>query len=236
MNTKKSFCKYLNNKTYKNGEIITNYVNDLISDNKYNNIMFIRTPTTGAWLDDILPNNNNIIRLCYYIQNIQTNNCKCHKLTSIINLNNLEQTIKQLNTNNKYDLIVIDPYHEYNVSYNNFNLLLSFLNDDGCIISHDCYPTKLKLSTPIFKMGDWCGQTYLAFIQFAYNNPHLFYAILNIDTGIGIINKRQSGYLRNNLDKNKQEHILSFDFINDYDKAYNYFINNSSYIINGISL
>jgi hypothetical protein len=234
MNTNNEFYKYLNNKTYKNGEIITNYVNELINYNNYNNIMFIRTPTTGAWLDDILPNNNNIIRLCYYIENIQPNNCKCHKLTTIINLYNLEQTIKQLN--NKYDLIVIDPYHEYNVSYNNFNLLLLFLNHDGCIISHDCYPSELKLSIPVFKKGPWCGQTYLAFIQLAYNNPHLFYAILNIDTGIGIINKRENGCLRNNLDKYKQEYILSLDFINDYDKAYNYFINNSFDIINGISL
>lgn len=235
MITNNPFLKYLNNKTYKNGEIITNYINDLICCNKYDNIIFIRTPTTGNWLDDILPNNKNITRLCYYIQKTpKKRKYKYHRSTIFTNLNNIKETIKQLNK--KYDLIAIDPYHEFNVSYNNFNLLLSFLKINGCIISHDCYPTELSLSTPIFKPGDWCGQTYLAFIQFAYNNPHLFYAILNIDTGIGIINKRKKDCLRNNFDKYKQEHILAFDFINDYDKIYNYFINNSYDIINGISL
>ncbi len=228
------FLKYLNNRSYKNGEIITNYVNDLINNNNYNNIIFIRTPTTGNWLDNILPNNNNIIRLCYFMQTKQLTNLKCHKSTIFINLNILKEKMNELN--NKYDLIVIDPYHEYDISYNNFNLLFSFLNDDGCIVSHDCYPTNLKLSFPKFVFGDWCGQTYLAFIKFAYHNPELFYGILNIDTGIGIINKRKNDGLSNSLNKNKQEKLLNIDFLNNYDEAYTYFINNSIELINLITL
>ena len=234
MQTNKNFLKYLHKKSYKNGEIITIYINDLISNNNSNNIIFIRTPTTGAWLDGILPNDNSVIRLCYYIQNIQPKKCNCHKSTTIFDLNNLEQKLDELN--NKYDLIVIDPYHEYNISYNNFNLLLSFLNDDGCIVSHDCFPPNLNMSTPVFKNGDWCGQTYLAFIKFAYNNSKLFYGILNIDTGIGIISKRKNDGLKNDLNKYKQEYLLTIDFLNDYDKAYNYFKNNSFDLINLISL
>jgi hypothetical protein len=227
-----NFKKYFDKKSYIGGEIITMYVNDLINSNKYNNILFIRTPTTGHWLDYILPNNHNITRVYYHTSSVQFKKDNCHKLSIIVELTNLEKKLKELN--NTYDLIVIDPYHEYNVSYDNFNLLLSFLKNDGCIISHDCCPSDVKLSTPTPKYiyFDWSGQTYLAFVKLAYNNPELFYSILNIDTGIGIISKTKQDGLKTNLDKYKQSQLLKIDFLNDYDKAYAYFINNSNNIIN----
>jgi hypothetical protein len=130
----------------------------------------------------------------------------------------------------------MDPYHEFNVSYDNFNLLLTFLNIDGCIVSHDCYPPNVNMSTPKFKSGNWCGQTYLSFVKIAYNNPDLFYGILNIDTGIGIISKKQKDYLSNVLDKGTQEQLLSIDPTTKYDKAYKYFTDNSKCLANVISL
>lgn len=224
------FRKYFDKKSYTNGEIITIYINDLINSKKYNNILFIRTPTTGNWLDYILPDDDNITRLYYHTPNVELNENDCHKLSIIVEYNNLEKKLKELNK--IYDLIVIDPYHEYNISYDNFNLLLSFLNDDGCIISHDCCPSNVNLSIPTFTRGSWSGQTYLALVKFAYNNPELFYSLLDIDTGIGIISKIDKDGLRNDLDKYKQQELLMIDHLNDYNKAYTYFINNGYDIIN----
>jgi len=36
----------------------------------------------------------------------------------------------------------------------------------------------------------------------------MFYTVLNIDTGIGIMSKKQMDFLSNTLDKSKQEHLL----------------------------
>ena len=126
MDCNNNFKKYFDKNSYINGEIITIYINDLIKCNNYNNILFIRTPTTGHWLDYILPNNHNITRLYYHTLNVPLKTNNYHKSSIVVELNNLEKKLKELN--NTYDLIVIDPYHEYNVSYDNFNLLLSFLH------------------------------------------------------------------------------------------------------------
>jgi hypothetical protein len=45
---------YLHISKYSNGEIISKLVRDLDKQNYFNNILFIRTPTTGEWLDKIL--------------------------------------------------------------------------------------------------------------------------------------------------------------------------------------
>ena len=61
----------------------------------------------------------------------------------------------------------------------------------------------------------------------------MFYAILNIDTGIGIISKKHMQFLSNSLDKNKQEYLL---YLHKNSKdAYTYFTKNSKDIINSYS-
>ena len=41
------------NKTIVNGEIITKFINDYIRLYNCENILFVRTPTTGDWLKNI---------------------------------------------------------------------------------------------------------------------------------------------------------------------------------------
>jgi hypothetical protein len=58
----------------------------------------------------------------------------------------------------------------------------------------------------------------------------MYYTILNIDTGIGILSKKKLHFLSNTLDRKKQEHLL-FLYKNSKD-YYTYFIENSKDIIN----
>ena len=136
--------------------------------------------------------------------------------------------------NKTYDLICVDTWHEYKVSSRDFKIISSFLNESGILISHDCYPWNKKVANPSYIFGEWCGETYISFIEFAYNNPNMFYTVLNIDTGIGIMSKKQMDFLSNTLDKSKQEHLL-YLHKNSAD-PYTYFIENSKDIINSISL
>lgn len=136
----------------------------------------------------------------------------------------------QLNLLNKeYDLIVIDPFHEYTHSMSDFNLVTKYLKPTGLLISHDCYPLNEKFATPKFISGGWSGETYLAFVKFAYDNPTYYYTILNIDTGIGIISKTPFDRLSNNFNRTKQEKLFVAN------NKYKYFIKNGQELINVIN-
>ena len=225
-----SISKFHNNKSYNNGEIISSLILDLYKENKYKNILFVRTFTTGNWLDNLLIENQDINRFLYYTDNI-TAHSNSHKLTTIIHSNDLEQQI--LSLNKTFDLICIDSCHEYNVSSRDFRIMSSLLNETGLIISHDCYPWNKIVANPSYTAGAWCGETYIAFVEFAYNNPDMFYTVLNIDTGIGIASKKHLQFLSNSLDKNKQEYLLYLH--KNSNDHYIFFVENSKDIINAIS-
>jgi len=222
--------KYLNEKSFKNGDVISSLITDLYKENKYSNILFIRTLTTGNWLDDLLLDNKKINRFLYYTDNIKIS-AKSHQSTKIIHSNDFENELQLLNKT--FDLICIDSCHEYEISLRDLKIISLFLNETGIIISHDCFPWNKTVANPFFIKGSWCGETYIAFIEFALCNPNMFYTVLNIDTGIGIISKKQINYLSNLLDKSKQEHLL---YLHKNSKdPYTYFVENSKDIINSYS-
>jgi hypothetical protein len=218
--------KYLKYTKYNNGDIISLLVIDLYNTYNYNDILFVRTPTTGEWLDKLLINNNNITRILYNTNIIQK--YTFHKSTTIIDSIYLENKLNYLNK--KFDLICIDPFHEYTYSKRDLFFLSSLLTEKGILICHDCFPPNKDMASPKFKTGSWCGETYVAFVEFAYNNPNLFYGILNIDTGIGIISKIQLELLTNNFDIYKQKQLLTLH--ENSNDTYTYFCENSKDIIN----
>ena len=222
--------KYFTKKIYNFGDIISELVTDLYKINNYNNILFIRTCTTGAWLDDILLDTN-VTRILYYtdkIDKIMTS----HKSTTIIHSDKFEATLKSLNKS--FDLICIDTWHEHKLSLRDFTIISALLNENGILISHDCYPWNEKVANPKYIRGNWCGETYMAFVDFAYSNNNYYYGILNIDTGIGIISKKEFDFLSNKLDKTKQQHLLNLYKYNNFNDYYKYFNENSKDIINAI--
>ncbi len=223
-------ANFVKQKYHNFGDVISSLIVGLYKENKYKDILFVRTCTTGAWLDKILIENKDINRILYYTDKIK-NPTASHNLTTIIHSNDLEKQI--LSLNKTFDLICIDTWHEYEVSVRDFKIISSFLNETGILISHDCYPWNKKIANPSFIPGSWCGETYISFVEFAYNNPDMFYTILNIDTGIGIISKKQIDFLSNSLDKNKQEQLL---YLHKNSKdPYTYFRENSKDIINSYS-
>lgn len=137
-----------------------------------------------------------------------------------------------LKLNNKFDLICVDPYHEYKQSIDTFNVLLPLLNENGILISHDCYPPNFMSSYPTYKGGEWCGATYAAFIEIAYQHPEWYYAIINKDYGLGIISKKQIEYVKKITNNTSQKIFLDMFKSNQYEDAYQYFRAYSSDIIN----
>ena len=75
--------KYFNKNIYIFGDIISLFINDLYNENKYTNILFIRTCTTGGWLDNLLIKYKNVTRILYYNDTIKKP-IMSHKLTKKI--------------------------------------------------------------------------------------------------------------------------------------------------------
>ena len=91
-----NISKYFTKKIYNFGDIISEFVIDLHKINNYKNILFIRTCTTGGWLDDLFIDNNNVTRILYYTDKVNQNT-NSHKSTIIIHSDKLESTLISLN-------------------------------------------------------------------------------------------------------------------------------------------
>jgi hypothetical protein len=224
-----NITKYINHPDSINGDVISLLVTDLYKENQYKNILFIRTCTTGGWMDKLLLEKSDIHRVLYYTDAIKEP-IRPHPSTKIIHSRDVENQLLLLNKT--FDLICMDTWHEYDVSSRDFKILSPFLNESGLLISHDCYPWNIQVANPQFIHGSWCGETYIAFVEFAYQNPHLYYTILNVDTGIGIASKKSFYFLSNTLNREKQEQLLLHK---DSKDPYPYFIEHSKDIINAIS-
>ena len=186
-----------------------------ILDKKFNftNILIVNTTITGHFLNEMFLEERTT-RLVY-------------------NHNNYNEFVEIItNINKKFDLICVDPYHEYKESISSFRLLTLLLNDDGILISHDCNPPTFESSSHIYIQGEWCGVTYAAFIEIAYNNPNWYYAIINKDYGLGIISKKEIQYVKKIIDIDNQKIFLDIFNENNYEKAYNFFNKHSKNIIN----
>ena len=210
-----------------NGEIVNMVVNDLCKERIFQNILFLRTPTTGGWMDAMMRDENenrNITRVLYTVDTKMTN-----RLYTILEHAELETHLRSLEKT--YDLIIMDSYHEYKESSSDFSLLFSFLSEDGILISHDCCPPDKRKATPNFIKGYWCGVTYVCFIELAYNNPNCYYAVLDNDNGVGIASKQPIDYLTQNLNKEKQEIFLQMNANND-SNTYDYFRAHGKELIN----
>lgn len=219
--------KYFTKSEYQDGSIISHVIVDLYNSNKCESVLFVRTPTTGNWLDKVLINAPSVTRIIYDTHKIQR--FSFHKSSIIIEHCILEDVLRS--KNKKYDLICLDSFHEYSYSQSDLSVVSSYLTERGIMVCHDCFPSSKSMAAPIYKPLGWNGETYIAFIEFAYHNPDLFYGLLKIDTGIGIISKLQTNSLRNNFNKDKQEQLLSCRE-DDGGDPYTYFCENSRDIMN----
>jgi len=215
---------------YNNGDIISEVILDMVGKYNYENILFIRTPTTGDFLDKLMVNNSNITRIVYETYKIV--NYSLHPSTHLVDYAQLPQLL--LAMNKRFDLICIDTFHAFTTGQNDLHLMSLFLSSNGIMICHDCFPSNKNLVQRLYNDGDWCGETYAAFIDFAYQHPDLFYALLKIDTGIGIISKMPLEMLKNNFDRGKHELFLSCKE-NNNEQLYDYFVENCEDMMNIIS-
>jgi len=92
----------------------------------------------------------------------------------------------------RYDVILVDPWHEYDTSMDALVAAIELLADGGTVVVHDCLPTVEEEATPQHRHGAWCGVTFKAYLDFLIARPHLVYCTIDTDYGCGLI--RQLGW------------------------------------------
>jgi len=184
----------------------------------FKNILIVNTYSTGLFLDSLFLKQNRITRIKY----------KSDDFDNFLNI--------IANLDKKFDLICLDPWHEYKESIYCLKVLLTLLTKNGILISHDCNPPNFVCAKHKYQKGEWCGVTYAAFVEIIYNNPNFYYAVINNDYGLGIISKNKIAYFqKNNTDNEKQQIFLNLFHENKYEEAYNYFKDNIFDIVNLIT-
>ena len=64
-----------------------------------------------------------------------------------------------------YDVILVDPFHEYETSAQDLREACTLIKPNGTIVVHDCNPEEEALVTPHYQDGRWCGLTYKAYLD-----------------------------------------------------------------------
>lgn len=134
--------------------------------------------------------------------NIDLPNVKC---------STTDEYFKNLDVNEKYDLIYIDAYHEKYQVYKDFCNSMVHLNIGGMIIFHDIFPL-----TEEYSSQDWNGDCYQTWIEIVKKYPNNTSVIIgypgNPEGYIGI-------FLKNDVD-------FDCNRIKNIDYTYQYFIDN----------
>jgi hypothetical protein len=89
----------------------------------------------------------------------------------------------------RYDIILVDPFHEYDTSYRDLQEAFDLIDEGGMLVVHDCLPPNAAIATPKFVPGAWCGVTYKAYLDFVCARRNLVYRTVDADYGCGLISK-----------------------------------------------
>jgi hypothetical protein len=131
----------------------------------------------------------------------------------------------------RYDIILVDPFHTYEISYRDLVCALDVVTDRGTIVVHDCLPAGEDLISPEFVPGPWCGLTFMAFVDFVRERSGLAYLTVDTDCGCGVIRRG------NDLsERSSQESDAWAAARSDPKAAYSYMIENKSTVLNLLSV
>jgi hypothetical protein len=208
-----------------NGQVISDLLLSICQKEKPKRLLFVRTPTTGQWLEGLPIPKEIEVETVTYVDPRQ----EIPPDASFLGRNEFCLLMRSMaSRSERFDVIAIDSFHDYASSLLDFELCIECLAEHGVLLSHDCAPERPDLAEPIFRPGPWCGSTYASLANFAYSHPELAFTVLDTDTGVGIVRRRRSK-LRARwlqpapLDEAKQEDLYSLVNSGDFAAAFRFF-------------
>lgn len=116
------------------------------------------------------------------------------------------------------DIALVDGLHTFEQSYRDVMNIIPYLNDNGIIIMHDCFPPHESASVRALSWaeardknlpgwtGEWCGDVWKAIVKLRNEEVDLTAFVINTDYGLGVVQKKKADY-KLNLDPQKYEDI-----------------------------
>ena len=84
-----------------------------------------------------------------------------------------------------FDLVLVDPYHDYADSIDVISAAIRLAGDDGMVLVHDCMPQR-KYVADVFRPGPWAGMTFAAFRDLAPQTGREWFVVAS-EMGIGVL-------------------------------------------------
>ena len=119
----------------------------------------------------------------------------------------------------KFDLIFLDGLHTYEQTIKDINNAVSFINNNGLIIIHDCLPTKIWNQIVPRMYGHWNGDVWKAIVESRTNESIDTYTCI-ADHGLGVILKRKNRNILT-LDKVNFKQLKFSDYYYNHEKFMN---------------
>jgi hypothetical protein len=152
----------------------------------------ISTPSTGLSFSDLIDDVPDAHRLVYNCpSNVDDGRTYTYR-TEAITSHELTNAILTANRNAPcYDIIFVDPFHTYASSSIDLSGAFALLRPGGIMVVHDCNPQNASITSPEFTPGDWCGVTYMAFIDFVLCREGVSFYTVDTDFGCGVVSKHR---------------------------------------------
>ena len=91
------------------------------------------------------------------------------------------------------DIILVDPWHEYETSLRDLTEAFALIPESGTILVHDCFPPTEDCTNPDGVWdpvaGGWAGVTHRAYVDFVNRRGDLTYYTIDTDWGCGVVRK-----------------------------------------------
>jgi hypothetical protein len=167
-------------------------VNFLAEVHGFKRFLEISTATTGARFGDADKRNFELVhRLAYNIPAGFDDGLPIDFRSETLDIKSCVVQMQQ--SAQRYDIILLDPYHDYQSSWRDIETAFRLLTDDGMLVVHDCLPPGGgDLISPVFVPGAWCGLTFVAYVDFLMTHDVVFQTA-DCDFGCGVIAKTRRG-------------------------------------------
>ena len=164
-------------------------INELAAIHSYRTYLEICVPWSGNQYDRIDASMYSLRRrLVYRRHDDWTDGLDIHYASATLEIDRCIQEIQRQQL--RFDVILVDPWHEYEPSVRDIEAALELLDTKGTVVVHDCLPPDPALAAPHSPgTGNWCGVTYKAFADLVTARRDLVYCTIDADFGCGVIRK-----------------------------------------------
>ena len=163
-------------------------IRHLADTNGYRKYLEICTPTTGVAYANVDRTKFEVChRLMYRCPDGFDDGMKIDFRSPDLDISKCIGQIKDQNL--LYDVMLVDPWHEYETSLRDLKDAFDLIRVGGSIVVHDCLPPNEEVTTPHYIPDGWAGVTYKAYLDFVLARTDLRYFTIDTDWGCGVIGK-----------------------------------------------